>query len=135
VKLENLVIAGVARIAGVLRRQSDIVWSTGAPQMKSASLRSATEAVQIMRSVSEVCAGFEDQPQTQQRSIASTMLKRATWQNGELRTVLVEPYAALQHSNSTSRSKETVKVGSGQEIDNWLPGKLGFQLPLHKCPK
>jgi resolvase-like protein len=84
-------------------------------------LRSAAEAVQIIRSVSDACGTFQDQPAQQQRALAATLVKQATWKAGKFEMVLAEPYSILAHSNSVSRSREKEKPGSEQEIEIWLP--------------
>jgi hypothetical protein len=52
------------------------------PQLQTAKLRSAAEAVQIMQSVSDACATFEDKQPQEQRAIASALMQKATWQAG-----------------------------------------------------
>src|SRR5207248_514866 len=83
-------------------------------QLKTAQLRSSTEALQIIRSVSDACAEFEhDQPQ-QQRAIAMALMQKATWKTGKFESVLKTPFDILAHSNSVNRTKEREKPGSGQ---------------------
>jgi hypothetical protein len=51
-------------------------------QVSTTGMRSATEAVQTMKAVSDACAGFEQAQPQQQRFIATALLKNATWKAG-----------------------------------------------------
>jgi DNA invertase Pin-like site-specific DNA recombinase len=90
-------------------------------QLETTALRTATKAVEIMRSLSDACSTFADQESLQQRALASALMQRATWKAGKFEMTLKEPYQILAHSNSVSQRKEREKPGSGQEIENWLP--------------
>ena len=89
-------------------------------QLETTALRSATEAVQIMRSVSDACGQFKQQAAVEQRALLAALVARATWKAGEFELVLNQPYQILAHSNSVSRCKEREKRGSGLDFDNWL---------------
>jgi DNA invertase Pin-like site-specific DNA recombinase len=90
-------------------------------QLESTTLRTATEAVEIMRSLSDACSSFMDKPAGEQQALATALMQRATWKAGKFEMTLKEPYQILAHSNSVSQSREREKPGSGQEIEIWLP--------------
>jgi DNA invertase Pin-like site-specific DNA recombinase len=89
-------------------------------QLRTTELRSGTEALQVMRSVSEACGSFQEHQPQQQRAIASALMEKATWKAGKFEWALKTPFQILAHSNSVSRSKEREKPGSEQEIEIWL---------------
>jgi hypothetical protein len=91
-------------------------------QLETTALMTATEAVEIMRSLSDSCRTFAVQESQRQRALAAALMQHATWKAGKFEMALMEPYQILAHSNSVSQSKEREKPGSGQEIENWLPG-------------
>jgi site-specific DNA recombinase len=90
--------------------------------LQTTDLRSAAEALQIMKSVSDACGSFQEHQPQQQRAIASALMERATWKAGKFEWVAKTPFQILAHSNSVSQSREREKRGSGQEIEIWLPG-------------
>src|SRR5262249_31532593 len=51
-------------------------------QLQTATLRSATEALQIIRFVSDACGSFQDQQLPQQRAVVSALMEKATWKAG-----------------------------------------------------
>jgi hypothetical protein len=71
--------------------------------------------------VSDACGSFQEHQPQQQRAIASALMEKATWKAGKFEWTLKTPFQILAHSNSVSRSKEREKLGSGQEIEIWLP--------------
>jgi DNA invertase Pin-like site-specific DNA recombinase len=89
-------------------------------QLETTALRTATEAVEIMRSLSDAGRTFGDQAPQKQRTLTSAVMQRATWKAGKFEMTLKEPYQVLAHSNSVSQSREREKAGSGQEIEIWL---------------
>jgi site-specific DNA recombinase len=89
-------------------------------QLQTTTLRTAAEAVEIIRSVSNACGSFQDQTAQQQRALATALMKQASWKAGKFEWVLKMPFQILAHSNFVSRSKEREKPGSGQEIEIWL---------------
>jgi DNA invertase Pin-like site-specific DNA recombinase len=91
-------------------------------KLETTVLRSATEAVQIMKSVSDSCARFPEAQPEQQRAIARSLLKNATWKAGKFESALKSPFDVLALSNSVSQRKDREINGSGREIEIWLPG-------------
>ena len=89
-------------------------------QLTTTGLRSATEAVQMMKSVSEICIGFGDAQPQRQRALATALMDKATWKAGKFESAWKSPFDKMALSNSVSRSKEREKPGSGQEIEIWL---------------
>jgi hypothetical protein len=89
-------------------------------QLATTTLRSATEALQVIRSVSDACGSFQEHHPQQQRAIASALMEKATWKAGKFEWIPKAPFQILAHSNSVSQTKEREKPGSGQEIENWL---------------
>jgi hypothetical protein len=98
-------------------------------QLQTIEVRSAMEAVQIIKSVSDACGAFQGHQPQQQREIASALMEKATWKAGKFEWALKTPFQILAHSNSVSRSKEGEEPGSGQEIEIWLPKTN----PVTKC--
>jgi site-specific DNA recombinase len=91
-------------------------------RMKSTELRSATETMEILRSVSDACGTFESQTSTKQRVIATALMQQATWKAGKFESVLAAPFDKLAHSNSVSQRRERDIPGSGRDFEIWLPG-------------
>jgi DNA invertase Pin-like site-specific DNA recombinase len=89
--------------------------------LATTELRSATEAVQIIRSVSDACGSFQEHQQQRKRAIVSALMEKSTWKARKFEWVLKTPFQILAHSNSVSQSKERQKLGSGREIEIWLP--------------
>jgi hypothetical protein len=89
-------------------------------QLQTTELRSAKEALQIIRSVSDACSSFQQNQPQQQRAIVSAVMQQATWKSGQFEWALKTPFQILAHSNSVSRTKEREKPGSGQQIEIWL---------------
>jgi hypothetical protein len=99
-------------------------------QLRTPELRSAKEALQIIRSVSDACSSFEQNQPQQQRAIVSAVMQQATWKSGQFEWALKTPFQILAHSNSVSRTKEREKPGSGQEIEIWLHKQDSNRRPL-----
>ena len=85
------------------------------------ALRTAEEAVEIIRSLSDSCGTFDQKPANEQRALASSLMKQATWTAGKFELALSAPFDILAHSNSASQCKEREKTGSGRNIEIWLP--------------
>ena len=75
--------------------------------------------LRLTRRASEL---FLQQPAAEQRRLLQTVLQKAAWRDGGLQAVLFEPFEILRHSNQESYRKEMEKVGSGREMEIWLPG-------------
>ena len=90
-------------------------------QLATTGLRSATEAVEIMRNVSDACAGFEGAEPQHQRAMAAALLENATWKAGKFESAWKSPFDILALSNSVSQTKEKERSGSGQDFEIWLP--------------
>jgi hypothetical protein len=56
---------------------------------------------------SESCELFVTQAAAEQRRLLTTMLERATWKNGRLDIVLLEPFEQLRRSNQLSQANTT----------------------------
>src|SRR5262249_8629178 len=91
-------------------------------QLATIGLRSATDAVQMMKAASNACESFDQAEPGQQRALASALFQNATWKSGEFESGWKSPFDKMALSNSLSRMKEREKRGSGQEIEIWLPG-------------
>ena len=99
-------------------------------QLATTGLRSASEAVQIMKSVSDACRRFEDSQSQEQGAIAATLLENATWKAGKFESSWKSPFDNMALSNSASQTKERQKPGSGQDFDIWLPKERTFEWNL-----
>jgi site-specific DNA recombinase len=97
----------------LLRRIQDIQKATPAP---------VDQAINLMQLTSRGCELFTQQSAVEQRRLLQVVVERAAWQDGALRTTLFEPFEILRHSNQESHRKEKEIVGSGQDLEIWLPG-------------
>ena len=89
-------------------------------QLATTGLRTAAEAVQMMKSVSDACAGFIDAEPQQKRALASTLMQNATWKAGKFESSFKTPFDKMALSNSVSHTKERENFGSGQDFEIWL---------------
>lgn len=78
------------------------------------------QAIDMMRLTSRAAELFLQQTAAEQRRLLRVVVKNATWQAGELRTTLFEPFDILRHSNRETYRKESQKNGSGQDFEIWL---------------
>ena len=99
-------------------------------QLATTGLRSATEAVQIMKSVSDACGSFGDAEPHDQRALTASLLENATWKAGKFESSWKSPFDVLALSNSASQTKERQKPGSVQDFDIWLPKERTFEWNL-----
>jgi hypothetical protein len=74
----------------------------------------------MLRLTSRASELFLQQPAAEQRRLLKMMIDEATWQNGTLRTSLLEPFEILRHSNRESLRKENENNGSGRDLGIWL---------------
>ena len=75
-------------------------------QLLTTNLRSASEAVQIMKSVSQACAAFSGAQPPQQRALAAALMENATWKAEKFESDWKSPFDKMALSNSISRTKE-----------------------------
>jgi site-specific DNA recombinase len=78
------------------------------------------EAIDILRLTSRASELFLQQPADEQRRLLQVVIEKAAWQDGGLRTTLLEPFEILRHSNRESYRKENENAGSGQDLQVWL---------------
>src|SRR5262249_21683991 len=81
-------------------------WSgprNGSPKQKRPA--PACQAIDLMTLTSETAELFLQRPRAEQRKLLGLILQRASWQHGELRMSLKEPFAQLKLSNRTTASK------------------------------
>jgi len=64
-----------------------------------------TTALDIARLPSNACSQFREQTEEEQRKLLTMVLKGATWQDGGLRTTLLEPFEQLRNSNQLTLTK------------------------------
>jgi site-specific DNA recombinase len=103
-------------------------------QLATTGLRSATEAVQTMGTVSAACAVFNDAQPEQKRVLTASLMQNPTLKAGKFESSWKSPFDVLALSNSASRTNEREKAGSGREIEIWLPVVDAFRtLPLKDC--
>jgi hypothetical protein len=89
-------------------------------QLRTVELRSATEALQIIKSVSDAGGSLPQHQPQQQRAIVTALMEKWTWKAGKFEWVLKTPFQILAHSNSVSQTKEREKQGSAQKLGIWL---------------
>lgn len=90
-------------------------------KIQNAAPAPVEEAVDALRLTSEACRLFCQQTAAEQRRLFEVVIKQATWQNGELRAMLFEPFEIMRHSNHESNRKQREIAGSGQDLGIWLP--------------
>lgn len=90
-------------------------------QAQATALVPLTTALDIARMTSNACNQFLEQNEQEQRQLLMTILKEATWQEGGLRTTLLEPFEQLRRSNQLSTTKDNGNGGSGRDLKIWLP--------------
>ena len=78
------------------------------------------QAVDMLRLTSRASELFLHQPAAEQRRLLGVVLKNASWQEGDLRTSLFEPFEILRHSNRESHRKHAENPGSGRDMEIWL---------------
>ena len=78
------------------------------------------QAIDMMRLTSRAAELFLQQTAAEQRRLLRVVVKNATWQAGELRTTLFEPFDILRHSNRETNRNESQKSGSGRDFEIWL---------------
>jgi hypothetical protein len=76
----------------------------------------------MLRLTSRASALFLQQPALEQRRLLQTVVESAAWKDGALHTTVFEPFQILRHSNRESDRKERENVGSGRDLEIWLPG-------------
>jgi site-specific DNA recombinase len=69
------------------------------------------KAVDMLRLTSRASELFLQQPAPEQRRFLRAVVEKATWQDGGLRTTLLEPFEILRHSNRESYRKENENAG------------------------
>jgi hypothetical protein len=95
-------------------------------QLATTELRSATEAVQIIRSVSDACGSFQERQPQQQRTIATALTEKATWKAGKFEWLPKSPFQMLAHSNSVSQTKEGRNRVQGRKLKFGSPRRTLF---------
>ncbi len=98
---------------GLLRKIQDVQRAAPAP---------VDQAIDTLRLTSRASELFTLQPGVEQRRLLQVVVEKSTWQGGELRTTLFEPFEILRHSNQESSRKEKENGGSGRNLEGWLPG-------------
>jgi hypothetical protein len=59
--------------------------------LNATELMPAAKAVEIVRSVSDACNGFDAATPDQQRALATELLQNATWRAGQFESAVVCP--------------------------------------------
>jgi site-specific DNA recombinase len=78
------------------------------------------QAIEMIRLTSRAADLFLRQTGAEQRRLLQVVIENASWQAGELRTSLFEPFEILRHSNQESHRKEREINGSGRDFGIWL---------------
>jgi site-specific DNA recombinase len=89
-------------------------------EIQKATLAPIDQAVDLLRLTSRASELFLRQPASEQRRLLQTVVEKAAWQDGTLRTTLLEPFEILRHSNRESLRKENENVGSERHLEIWL---------------
>ena len=107
--------------AAIFRRQQDALLRKIQEIQKVAPMP-VDQAIDVLRLTSRAGQLFLQQSAAEQRRLIQTVVESATWKNGALQAALFEPFEILRHSNQESYRKETENVGSGRDLQIWLPG-------------
>ncbi len=89
---------------------------------ESMTLPHASRAVELIVRASKAAEQFAQRCSTEQRNFLKLVLKGASWQGGELRMSLLEPFENLRLSNSASRRNEKGFGTERSNFDNWRRG-------------
>jgi hypothetical protein len=101
-------------------------------QLQTTELRSAMEAVQIMKSVSDACGLFQKHQPQQQRAIVSSLMEKGDLEGRKVQVGsenALSDFGALELCKPLQRGKPR----SGQEIEIWLPKNIGIK-PSRRFP-
>lgn len=90
-------------------------------QARETAIVPLTTALDLARLTSNACNAFREQNEEEQRKLLVSILKEATWQDGGLRTTLLEPFQQLRRSNQLTHTEEGGSGGSGRDMKIWLP--------------
>jgi hypothetical protein len=105
--------------AATLRREQDVLLCK-IQGIQKAALAPVAHAIDMLRLTSQASELFLQQPASEQRRLLQTVVERAAWKDGALRTTLFEPFEILRHSNQESYRKEKENGGSGRDLGIWL---------------
>jgi site-specific DNA recombinase len=106
--------------AAALRREQDGLLSKIHGIQKTA-LAPVDHAIDMLRLTSRASELFLQQPAGEQHRLLQTVVEKAAWQGGALRTTLFEPFEILRQSNRETYRKENENAGSGRHLGIWLP--------------
>lgn len=90
-------------------------------EIENEALPSLATAVDIARLTSQACSKFREQCEAEQRKLLTMMLKEAAWKDGQLQTVLLEPFEQLRLSNRANLNHPKGLEEARNEFENWLP--------------
>jgi site-specific DNA recombinase len=107
--------------AATFRQEQDLL-SRKIQDIQKAALAPVDQAIDMLRLTSRASALFLQQPALEQRRLLQTVVESAAWKDGALHTTVFEPFQILRHSNRESDRKERENVGSGRDLEIWLPG-------------
>ncbi len=88
--------------------------------METTPLAPIEEAVDLVTLTSQSCHLFLAQAATEQRRLLTTILERATWKNGRLAVVLLEPFEQLRRSNQVTINEISSLGSSVSDPKIWL---------------
>jgi hypothetical protein len=118
-RLDGRIDAGTYdKKAGELREGQRRV-RTKITECQSATLPPATQALDLISLTSRAAALFKNHTASQQRRLLRLVLDQATWQTGELRMSLREPFEQLRLSNSASATNDGHFGGDGPVLGIW----------------
>jgi hypothetical protein len=84
-----------------------------------AQLAPAGEALDLMALTSKARELFLGQPSAERRKLIGLITQEATWQSGELRITLREPFEHLRLSNCATQTEESPVRGGRQLLEIW----------------
>jgi hypothetical protein len=87
-------------------------------------------AIDAIQAISNLCESYENLPSPAKRALLHAILQSATWQHGEFRATLKNPFAQLAHSNQGSNRKQKGSGPSGGQTKNWLNSPLTYRCPV-----
>ena len=99
-------------------------------EIQNATAAPVDEAIDILRLTSRASELFLQQSASEQRRLLQTIVEKAAWKDGTLKTSLFEQFEILRHSNQESYRKEKENAGSGRELGIWLPKRDSNLRPI-----
>ena len=108
--------------AGTFRAEQEVLLRKIA-NIRDSAPAPVDQAIDMLQLTSRAAESFAMQPSDERRRLLRVMVETASWQGGELRTTLFEPFEILRHSNSATARNENANNQSDDGLKVWLRGQ------------